>query len=403
MESLKNLYRIGPGPSSSHTLAVQNACQFYLEQYPNYSTYVVELFGSLALTGVGHGTDKIIERSFLSKQVTIRFNKEMYKGHANTMIFYTVNGNYLTNQCIIYSTGGGAIEIEGIKNYVNKNVYPHNSFGQIAQYCQSHNINLAQYVYNFEPDIKVYLLKVMTQMLACCRSGITKEGYLPGPLHLEKVSKKIYRQYLDCEDNDIKDKLLLSAFAYGAMEENACGSIVVTAPTLGSCGIVSALVNFYYEKGVSKEILINALAAAGVIGNLVKTNASISGAVGGCQAEVGTACCMGAAFASYIEGLSIQQIEIAAEIAMEHHLGLTCDPIGGYVQVPCIERNGVAVLRSIDAMMYAKYISPLKENKVSFDKVVEVMNYTGNKIAMELKETSLGGLADIVPVKINNH
>ena len=401
MESLKELYRIGPGPSSSHTLAVRNACLYYKNKYPDYSTYLVELFGSLGLTGKGHMSDKIIESVFGFEHVIIRFNKEMYGKQPNTMIFHTLQNNQLANEMIIYSIGGGAIEIEGIGSLVNRLVYPQANFAEIVEYCQQNRCNLAQYVYHYEPEIKPFLNAVMTQMILTVRSGLRQDGVLPGPLQLEKIAKRINIRAKDADDPTTKQKLLLSSYAYASMEENASGHIVVTAPTLGSCGVVSSLVYYYYESGVSKETICNGLAVAGVIGNIIKTNATISGAVGGCQAEIGTACAMAAAMASYIEGLSTRQIGIASEIAIEHHLGLTCDPVGGYVQVPCIERNGVAALRAMDAMLYAKYLGEIKESKVSFDKIVETMNYTGKKIAMELRETSLGGLAIALPVDKN--
>ncbi len=399
MESLRELYRIGPGPSSSHTLAVQKACLYYLNEYPHFKKYSVELCGSLALTGKGHMTDKIIESVFGKENVEVIFTKKMYKDIPNVMIFHTIVDSKISNQEVIISRGGGAIEIEGKPSLVNEFVYPQNSLKQIKEFIAQNNIDLAQYVYHYEPDIVEYLYKVAKQMLTEIENGLSSEGILPGELRLLKVSRSLWVQSLECSDEAIRQKLQISAYAYAAMEENACGKTVVTAPTLGSCGVLSAVLRFYHQKGYDIEKLIDGLAVAGVFGNLVKTNASISGAVGGCQAEIGTACSMAAAFSAYLEGLPINQIEYAAEIAMEHNLGLTCDPVGGYVQVPCIERNGQAALRSIDSMIYAKYLGKIRDNKVSFDMIVAAMNYTGQKIAMELKETSLGGLAEVVPCK----
>lgn len=399
MESLKELYRIGPGPSSSHTLAVRNACLYYLNCFPKAEKYFVELCGSLALTGKGHMTDKIIISVFSADKVIIKFNKEMYGNKPNVMIFHTLDNNNLDNEMVIISTGGGAIEIEGQPSLVDENVYPHKSLKDIKEYCLKNNLDFAQYVYHFEPNINEYLHIVAKQMISEIENGLKSEGILPGELKLMKVAHSLWIDSLNCADENIKQKLQISAFAYAAMEENADGNIVVTAPTLGSCGVLSSVLRFYYQKGIELCKLVDGLAVAGVFGNLVKTNASISGAVGGCQAEIGTACSMAAAFSAYIENLPMNQIEYAAEIAMEHNLGLTCDPVGGYVQVPCIERNGQAALRSIDSMLYAKYLGEIRENKVSFDMIVEAMNYTGQKIAMELKETSLGGLAEVVPIK----
>ena len=392
MESLKELYRIGPGPSSSHSLGVRNGCIYYRDRYPYYDKYVVELYGSLALTGKGHMSDKVIYEYFGEDKVEVYFCKEMLE-QPNTMKLYTKENGQLTNEMTIYSIGGGAIEVKGEPSLVDENVYPQKDLHEIIEFCNEKGFDLAQYVYHYEPGIKLYLNEVYQQILQVVSCGLQESGYLPGPLHLEKVAHKIYAQAKTIEDQEVRNKLLLSSYAYSAMEQSSSGKIVVTAPTLGASGVMAALVYYYHDRGVSDDKIIDALAAGGVIGNVVKTNATISGARGGCQAEIGTACAMGAAFASYLEGLSLHQIEYAAEVAMEHHLGLTCDPVGGYVQIPCIERNGVAVLRAVDAMNYAKYIGSFKENKVSFDMIVEVMNHTGNQIPMELKETSLGGLA----------
>ncbi len=230
------------------------------------------------------------------------------------------------------------------------------------------------------------------------RNGLKGSGELPGQLHMTKVAKKLYMQATGADDPVIRQKLLISAYAYAASEENASGHLAVTAPTLGACGVVSSIVMYHYENGVDKQRLISGLAVAGLFGDVIKTRASISGATGGCQAEIGTACAMAAALNAYISGLSNKLISYAAEIGMEHHLGLTCDPVGGYVQIPCIERNGIAALRSVDAAVYAKYLGELKDNKISFDMIVDTMNYTGKKLARELKETSLGGLALVLPL-----
>lgn len=393
MESLKELYRIGPGPSSSHTLAVRNACLYYLDKFPNKKSYKVTLYGSLSLTGKGHMSDKIIKDTFANRDLEILFNDDQYDEHPNTLKFTSDNDN----EMIIYSTGGGAIEVKGIENIVDKNVYPLNHLKDINEYCRKNKLDYVAYVYKCE-DIKPYLVKVAKEMIREVDNGLIGTGPLPGPLGLTRVAYKLISEAKTCKDTSTKERLILSAYAYSAMEENACGKTVVTAPTLGSCGVLSSVLKKYYDKGIKIDKLADGLAVAGLFGNLVKTNASISGAAGGCQAEIGTACSMAAAFASYLEGLDLSQIETAAEIAMEHNLGLTCDPVGGYVQVPCIERNGVAALRSIDCMMYAKYLAPIKESKVSFDMIVEAMNYTGQKIARELKETSLGGLAEVVPI-----
>lgn len=399
MESLKELYRIGPGPSSSHTIGVQNACKYYLEKHPNAYAYSITLTGSLALTGKGHMSDDIALSVFEGKNAEVKFDFN-YKGkHPNTMLFSCVNAAGLeSNTLQIYSVGGGAIEVEGIGPLADPEVYPQKSIREILDFCDWLDCSIADYVYKYEPDVKEYLIAVAKQMHQTVDAGLQKEGILPGSLKIKKIAKEMFQKCLSIDDETVKQKILVSSYAYAAMEENASGGTVVTAPTLGSCGIMSALVNFYYDKGFDYDELADGLAVAGIFGNIVKTNATISGAQGGCQAEVGTACAMGAAFTSFLEGLSNKQIETAAEIAMEHNLGLTCDPVGGYVQVPCIERNGVGVLRSIDAMTYAKYLGGMKDSLVSFDMVVYTMNRTGDRIPIELKETSLDGLAKIVPL-----
>lgn len=392
MESLKELYRIGPGPSSSHTLGVRNACLYYMGKY-NKDEYTVTLYGSLALTGRGHMSDKIIEDTFKPKKVTIIFKNESYDENPNTMVFEEGTNDEL----VIYSTGGGAIKVKGIESIVDPNVYPHNSLNSINEFCLHNDLDYAGYIYCFEPNIKEYLLEVAKQMIAEIDNGLATSGDLPGPLKLKRVAASLNNEAKKCSDEAIKEKLFLSSYAYAALEENACGKIVVTAPTLGSCGVLSSILYKYYKKGFELSDLADGLAVAGLFGNLIKTNASISGAVGGCQAEIGSATAMASAFASYLEKLPAKSIEYAAEIAIEHNLGLTCDPVGGYVQVPCIERNGIGTLRAIDSMLYAKYLSHIKDNIVSFDMIVETMKYTGQKIAMELRETSLGGLAEVVP------
>ena len=392
MESLRELYRIGPGPSSSHSLGVRNGCKYYMNKYPDYEKYRVELYGSLALTGKGHMTDKVIEDFFGRDKVEILWKHED-REHPNTMVITSLKDGKWINEETIYSVGGGKIEVKGVSDLVDPDVFPHDHLREIIRYCDKENIDLADYAFRFDVGIEEYLLTVLRQMLDVVERGLEGTGYLPGKLHLQKVAGEIYEQSLTAEDPTVRQKLEITAYAYGAMEESSSGHTVVTAPTLGSSGVVCSLVNYYYRHGVSEERLVRGLAVAGLIGNVVKTNATISGAAGGCQAEIGTACAMGCGLASYIEGLGSNQIDYAAEIGIEHNLGLTCDPVGGYVQIPCIERNGVAALRCLDAMNYARYIGGIRKNRVSFDMVVNVMKHTGKKIPVELRETSLGGLA----------
>lgn len=400
MKSLKELYRIGPGPSSSHTLGPQRACRLFIERYPDAHHYEVELYGSLSLTGKGHLTDAIIIDTMKPKDCFVYFKQKDNLKHPNTMCLFAYDEqNQTIGEMTIYSIGGGAIRVEGEASPEGKDVYPLHFLKDILEYCDEHHMALWQYVDQYDP-LDDYMEEIMNQMLATVDGGLIKDDVLPGKLHLERIAKDLKQRADDCKIAIEKEKLLLCAYAYSASEENAGGSITVTAPTLGSSGIMPALVYYYYrDLGYTKEAICNGLKIAGLFGNLIKENATISGAQGGCQAEIGAAVAMGAAMVAYLHGGTNAQIEYAAEIGIEHHLGLTCDPVGGYVMIPCIERNAVGVLRSIDAAVLARNISKIREHKVSFDMVVNTMNYTGRKIALELKETSLGGLATVVPLR----
>ena len=253
MESLRELYRIGPGPSSSHTLAVRNACLYYLNKYPDAEKYLVELYGSLALTGRGHMSDRVVEKTIGAERAEIRFIEKMYGPQPNTMVFHGLKDGQWENEMIIYSTGGGAIAVEGENNIVDDNVYPQKNLREIMEYCRENDLDLAQYVHHYEPDIDAHLDEVLTQMLKTIDSGLGRQGVLPGPLKLEKVAEKIHQKALECEDEKTRKDLLITSYAYAAMEENACGETVVTAPTLGSCGVVSCLVYWYHQQGVERK------------------------------------------------------------------------------------------------------------------------------------------------------
>ncbi|MFR6487564.1 MAG: L-serine ammonia-lyase, iron-sulfur-dependent, subunit alpha [Clostridium sp.] len=400
MKSLKELYRIGPGPSSSHTLGPQRAASLFKERYPMAHHFEVELFGSLALTGKGHLTDYIIIKTMKPKDCVVLFKNRRDLKHPNTMHLMAMDEQHkLLGEWTVYSIGGGAIQIEGEESKEGADVYPHHSMKEIEAYCEAHSMELWEYVNHFDP-LDDYMATIMNQIMATVDGGLEKEGVLPGDLKLKRIARELKEKADVCRSAAEQEKLLLCAYAYSASEENASGSTTVTAPTLGSSGILPALVCYYHRiLGYSREQLRNGLKVAGLFGNLIKENATISGAQGGCQAEIGAAVAMGAAMAAYLRGQTTHQIEYAAEIGIEHHLGLTCDPVGGYVMIPCIERNAVGVLRSIDAAILAEGISDLRKHKVSFDMVVNTMNYTGRKIPIELRETSLGGLASVVPLK----
>lgn len=396
MESIKQLYKIGPGPSSSHTMGPQKAALLFKQLYPNASRYDVTLYGSLALTGVGHLTDHIIKKALGEVKTNIIFNENTHPKHPNTMLFEAYNeyGDFLGKK-YYYSIGGGSLKDDENFDSTTQNIYDHDKLTDIINYCNENNLSLVNYILKFEGDeIISYLRKVIDAMFECVERGISASGVLPGKLALKRVAKSLYLKACQTNNPVEKEKLYLMAFAYAVSEENASGGQIVTSPTCGASGVIPSILYYFYKfENVSKSRLINGLLIAGLIGNIVKSNATISGAKGGCQAEVGTACAMGAAMIAYFKNLNINQIEYAAEIGMEHHLGLTCDPVGGYVQIPCIERNGVAVLRSNDAALLAQAIGSIKPNRISFDMVVHTMMETGCSLPRELRETSLGGLA----------
>lgn len=400
MKSLKELYRIGPGPSSSHTLGPQRAAVMFKDNVQHAHHYEAVLYGSLSLTGKGHLTDYIIIETMKPKECTVFFKTKEHLKHPNTMVLYAFDEHHkLLDEWTVYSLGGGAIQIEGEESKEGIDLYPHHTLKDVEQYCELHELELWQYINMFDP-LDDYMDQIMNQMLKTIESGLSKEGVLPGTLQLPRVAKDLKYKADHTKSAVDKEKLLLCAYAYAASEENASGCTTVTAPTLGSSGILPSLIYYHYhDLGYSRECIRNGLKVAGLFGNLIKENATISGAQGGCQAEIGAAVSMGAAMCAYFKGLATSQIEYAAEIGIEHHLGLTCDPVGGYVMIPCIERNAVGVLRAMDSALLAQSISDLRDHKVSFDMVVHTMNYTGKKIPIELRETSLGGLATIVPVK----
>lgn len=406
MDSLKELYKIGPGPSSSHTLGPQRACQLYKAEYGEKLHHVeVELYGSLSLTGKGHLTDYIIRKTFEPAKTTIFFLKVWKESFPNGFYIRGYNeAHQLLAKWTVFSVGGGSIKILEKHLETGENVYPENSMQSIREICEREKIGFAEYALRAEEGLESYLDTILTAMLASVKQGLQASGILPGRLKMERAAKAMLLQAGTIEEEAERSKMRLAAYAYAASEQNASAGTVVTAPTLGSCGVMAALMYYYYnDRQFTRGKLVKALAVAGLFGDLIKTNATISGAVGGCQAEIGAACAMAAAAAAYLNGMNCAQIEYAAEIGMEHHLGLTCDPVGGYVIIPCIERNAVAVLRALDAMSLARTMSRVKKNRVSFDVVVKTMNYTGKHLPIELKETSLGGLAKEVQIVPEEH
>ncbi len=395
MESIKNLYQIGYGPSSSHTLAPAKACKLFKEEFKNVKKVTVELYGSLSLTGKGHFTDYIIHKTFDSYPCEVIFKLDWQESFPNGFyIFGYDNNNHCIAKWTVFSVGGGSIKILEKPNNDALMIYPHRYMSDIINYCIEQNYNFVDYVVSFDKEVKAYLDTILEAMLNSVEEGLKNTGVLPGKLAMQRSAKSIYEKAQSVHEDSEKIKLKQLSYAYAASEQNASIGVVVTAPTLGACGIIAGMMYYYYhDLKIDKERLIESLMVAGLFGNIIKHNATISGAVGGCQAEIGTACCMAASAAAYLNDLDLNHIEYAAEIGMEHHLGLTCDPVGGYVIIPCIERNAVALLRSFDAMLLAKHMGQIKANRIRFDMVVNTMSYTGKKLPIELKETSLGGLA----------
>ena len=393
MYSLKELYRIGKGPSSSHTIGPERACKLFMEKNPTADAFVVRLYGSLAKTGEGHGTGKVIES--VLKNVTIEYDEQTDCPHPNTMDLIAYMGTSKLSEMRVYSVGGGAIRIEGEVSEEGKAVYPLSTMTEIRAYCEAKGMRLCDYVFECEgEDLRAYLLEVWQTMQQAVAHGVKQTGILPGGLDVERRAKVLFDGVVENESAEIRENRLVCAYAFAVSEENAAGGTIVTAPTCGACGVLPAVLSYSKEKqGYSDEEIINALATAGLIGNLIKTNASISGAECGCQAEIGSACCMATAALAELRGLSLGQIEYAAEVAMEHHLGLTCDPICGLVQIPCIERNAVAAMRAINAASLAYFLSDSR--KISFDLVVKTMYETGKDLHRSYRETAEGGLAKL--------
>ena len=396
MQSLKQLYKIGKGPSSSHTMGPEKACKIFKGNYPDADKYKVILYNSLSLTGKGHGTDRVIEETFLPVNTEIVFCDENLTGyHPNTMDLFAYAGDTLLGKMRVFSIGGGEIEIEGVKLPENKDVYVLDSFFEIAKHCKENNLRIWQYVQQNEgAEIFDYLMQIWHQMKKTVEAGLNKEGILPGGLNVSRKAHHLYTANHIDERAETRENRLVCAYAFASSEENASCGTIVTAPTCGACGVLPAILLYHQQKcGFCDEDIVKALATAGIVGMLIKTNASISGAECGCQAEIGTACSMASAALAELYAMSIEQIEYAAEIALEHHLGLTCDPICGLVQIPCIERNAVAAMRAINAVNLANFL--VNTRKISFDLIVKTMYETGIDLLSHYRETSTGGMAKL--------
>ena len=394
MKSISSVYKIGNGPSSSHTVGPFHAAQTFGERYPDADAYEVTLFGSLAFTGEGHGTAKAIREGLPGAKVIFDTTTTDLP-HPNTMLFQAYKEGKLFASLRIFSIGGGSIRIENEASDEDKEIYPQKNFNEIVSLCNQEHISVLRFIYILEgAPFREYLRKVWKAMRRSVERGLKAEGTLPGGLGVLRKAKSLYEKRCYNESPDVTMNRLIAAYAYAVSEENAAEKVVVTAPTCGSCGVLpSVLYYMQYDRGFPEEEVLDALAVAGLIGNIIRTNASISGAECGCQAEIGSACSMAAAAVATLYRLNIDQIEYAAEIAMEHNLGLTCDPVNGLVQIPCIERNAVAAMRSLSAVNLSRFLYTTR--KISFDEVVATMYRTGLDMNEKYRETSHGGLAEI--------
>lgn len=397
MKSIKELYRIGTGPSSSHTMGPRKAAEIFLGRHPEANAFKVTLYGSLAATGKGHMTDVAITETLQPHApLTIVWEPKIFLPfHPNGMMFQSLNeADEVTDTWTVFSVGGGALAEEtDNKDSINTpEVYDMNRMTDILNWCEHTGKNYWEYVLQCEDsDIWDYLNEVWKTMKASVERGLDAEGVLPGPLNLRRKASAYYIKASGYKAS-LQSRGLVFSYALAVSEENASGGVIVTAPTCGSCGVVPAVLYHLAKTREFSDIrILRALATAGLIGNVVKHNASISGAEAGCQAEVGVACSMASAAANQLFGGSPAQIEYAAEMGLEHHLGMTCDPVCGLVQIPCIERNAYAAARALDANLYSSFTDGI--HRVSFDRVVEVMKETGNDLPSLYKETSEGGLA----------
>ena len=394
MDSLKELYKIGNGPSSSHTMGPQKAAKIFRDKNPNAEFFKVELYGSLAATGKGHLTDWVIIETLKPKACVIIWKPQIVKEiHTNGMMFQAFDKEEnLLETWEVYSVGGGSIMEASESRIGRSEIYPLTKLEDIIKWCKDNCKELWEYVEEYEDkDIWAYLMKIWHSMEKTIDIGLSKTGVLPGTLKYPRKAQMFYKKARR-EGSRLKNTGLTFAYALAVSEENGGGGIVVTAPTCGACGVVPAVLRSIKEElSLDEEEILKGLAIGGLIGNLIKENASISGAEVGCQGEVGAACSMAAAIATYFYGGTLRQIEYAAEMALEHHLGMTCDPVGGYVQVPCIERNAVAAERALSAANYSLFTDG--SHRVSFDEVVITMMETGKDLKCAYRETSEGGLA----------
>ena len=403
MKSIRDIYKIGKGPSSSHTMGPERAAKLFREMYPDAGSYRCILYGSLSKTGVGHGTDRVIVQVLSPTPTEIVFSEEELVGsHPNTMDLIALDGQTEQGRLRVESIGGGDIRIPGQPGAAESpEVYHENTAADVMAYCKAHGLTrISDYVEHYEgAEIWEFLATVWQTMKNAIAEGLEGTGILPGGLEVKKRAKKLYNLSVPNETPQLWETRILSAYAFAVSEQNADNGTVVTAPTCGACGVLPAVLRYIQEtRHLTDEQVLRGLATAGIIGNLTKRNASVSGAECGCQAEIGTACAMAAAALGELFGNTLEQVEYAAEVAMEHHLGLTCDPICGLVQIPCIERNAVGALRALNACNLSYFLSDSRN--ISYDMVCHAMYETGLNLSHMYKETSEGGLARIYPTRL---
>lgn len=398
MKSIREIYKTGKGPSSSHTMGPERAANYFKNAHPQADGFRVILYGSLSKTGVGHGTDRVLREVLAPVPTEIVFSGEALpaSAHPNTMDLIALKNGAEADRLRVESIGGGDIRIPGQTDSESEEVYVEHSFAEIADFCKWRYIQtLSDYVeLNEGPEIWAFLLDVWQTMKQSIDEGLSKTGVLPGGLNVQRKAKYLYEQHPDDENPAMKEFQMIAAYAYAVAEQNADNGTIVTAPTCGACGVLPAVLKYaQVTKGFTDAQICRGLATAGIIGNLTKTNASISGAECGCQAEIGTACSMAAAALAELYHQNLDQVEYAAEVAMEHHLGLTCDPICGLVQIPCIERNAVAAVRAMNACNLSYFLTGSRN--ISYDMVCRAMRETGVNLDHRFRETSEGGLAKL--------
>ena len=398
MRSIREIYKIGKGPSSSHTMGPARAAKLFKEESPEADAFQVILYGSLSKTGVGHGTDRVIRQVLSPVPTNIVFSDQFLQDmHPNTMDFIAFKDGQELARLRVESVGGGDIRIPGRPAAaMGEEIYVEHSFAEIADFCKWRYIStLSEYVeLNEGPEIWDFLMEVWQVMKQSIADGLAAEGTLPGGLNVQRKAKYLLERDIPVRAPALQEFRQIAAYAYAVAEQNADNGTVVTAPTCGACGVLPAVLKYIQDtRGLTDQEICRGLATAGIIGNLTKQNASISGAEAGCQAEIGTACSMAAAALAELYKQDLDQVEYAAEVAMEHHLGLTCDPICGLVQIPCIERNAVAAMRAMNACNMSYFLTGSRN--ISYDMVCRAMHETGTSLNHRFRETSEGGLAKL--------